>query len=445
MVSPQYLLVVTPGDPTSIRQTVRAALRGHPRAVLAVSGGLDSMVLLDAAAAVVPRERLIVATFDHGTGPAATTARALVEQRASELGIACVAEQSSLRLTTEAELRGARWRFLRGVAASQGGKPVICTAHTASDQVETVLMRVLRGASARGLAGLLAGSSIIRPLLNFTRAELSSYARGHGVTWVEDPTNESPRYFRNRVRHDLLPAMRRVRPSIDAELLAIGRRAAEWRRSVEEYVVASVDVHVLDEQRGVDVGLRSLADLSIAELRMVWPAIAARAGVALDRRGTVRVAEFSRRGQAGSRMQLSGGWIIVRSRDALQLRATRPAEATPAPLALSNDTRWGDWAFHPVDGNRDASPWVAWLPTDLPLTVRSWQPGDAMTRRSGGTPRKVKKLLSEAGVSGHQRAGWPVVLSGDQIVWIPGVRRGDVESGRAGRPGLHFVGEYLRR
>src|SRR6185503_10649757 len=99
-----------------------------------------------------------------------------------------------------------------------------------------VLMRVLRGAGARGLAGLYARSDVIRPLIEFTRHELEDDCAVHGVSWMDDPTNTSRQFFRNRIRHDLLPAMRRVRPSIDAELLDVARAAARWRHDVDSYV-----------------------------------------------------------------------------------------------------------------------------------------------------------------------------------------------------------------
>ncbi|HEY5060251.1 MAG TPA: tRNA lysidine(34) synthetase TilS, partial [Gemmatimonadaceae bacterium] len=208
-------------DTTSVRQSVRAALRPRPRVVLAVSGGLDSMVLLDAAAATVPRGQLVVATFDHGTGTAATAALDLVRRCCTLLGIEFVGGHAAGALETESELRDARWNFLREVAAACGA--AVSTAHSADDQVETVLMRVLRDAGARGLAGLYAESEIVRPLIRLTRRDLARYARAQGLAWVEDPSNGSSRYLRNRVRHDLLPALRHVRIGIDADLLAIAR------------------------------------------------------------------------------------------------------------------------------------------------------------------------------------------------------------------------------
>jgi tRNA(Ile)-lysidine synthase len=425
---------------------VRAALRSRERVVLAVSGGLDSMVLLDAAAATVPRSQLVVATFDHGTGTAATAALDLVERSTSTLGIQFVGGHAGSSLESEAEFREARWNFLREVADRENA--IISTAHSSDDQVETIVMRVLRDAGARGLAGLFAESDILRPLLRLTRRDLARYARAQGLTWVEDPSNTSSQFLRNRVRHDLLPALRHVRVNLDAELLALARKAARWRADVEAYVSSAVELRTFAETPGLDVCANALASRTTSELCVLWPAIAAHAGLVLDRRGTVRLAEFTRDGRVGSRIQLAGGWEVTRSRDLLQLRASDQVRPTPELLALSNDTQWGDWSFRPGSAEVDddvSDHWCAWLPTDRPLSVRIWEAGDAMIAVDGAPPCKVKHLLSDAGVTGHERTGWPVVLAGDQVVWIPGVRRSDAATVRSGRPGLPFVCEYTNR
>ena len=350
---------------SSIKTAVERTLEGHRRIVLAVSGGIDSMVLLGAAAAVLPAERLVVATFDHGTGTHATHAARFVKQRAATLGLECVQARARLSLDSEAELRAARWAFLRKVAASR--QAVVCTAHTADDHIETVFMRVLRGASARGLAALLADSPVLRPLLGITRDDIVRYARREGVEWMEDPSNASLRFLRNRVRHELLPATRLVRPSIDADLLAISTQAAEWRAEVDAFVERAVSVHVLKDERALDIQSESLSNLSREALAFVLPAVVARSGVVLDRRGVVRLTQFASTAKIGRRMQLSGGWEVVRSRDALQLRASSETKPTQSPLALSDRTTWSAFSFEPAKAGAAVTPWTAVLPTDRPL------------------------------------------------------------------------------
>lgn len=434
---------VTTSARASIPDAVQAALRLHARAVLAVSGGIDSMVLLDVAASAVAHEQLTVATFDHGTGAAATKAADLVERSARAIGIRCVTGKASQPLTTEAELRAARWTFLRDVAARDGG--VVCTAHTADDQVETILMRVLRDAGARGLAGLYATSDIVRPLIGHTRRELASYARERDVPWIEDPSNASPRYLRNRLRHDLLPALRRARPTIDAELLSTARDAAHWRSDVEAFVAEYIDVRGVGDGTGLDIVASSLTDFPNDALAILWPALVAQSGVVLDRRGTMRLVEFTGLNRVGARVQISGGWEVVRSRYAFQLRASGHRQLPEEALALSSTVLWGSWSFRPAANAVGGDSWSAWLPVDEPLTVRMWQAGDAIVGRDGRPTRKVKRLLNDAGVTGHERTSWPVVLAGDQIVWVPGIRRASAATARSGRPGLAFICEYVNR
>ena len=435
-------------DPTS---RTRNGVRPHlgRRVVLAVSGGLDSMSLLDATSRVMPADRIVVATFDHGTGEAARAAASLVCDRAAELGISCESGRASGPLRSEAELRDARWGFLRGVAARHGS--VIATAHTADDQVETVLMRVLRGAGARGLAGLHAPGGPLRPFIEISRGQLETYARARNLLWVEDPSNDSPIFFRNRIRHDLLPALRAVRPTLPEELLCIGKEAAAWRADVDAFVTARVPLRVSAATHSGEVALAPLARLTSAGLSALWPSIAANFGLTLDRRGISRLVEFTLGSRVGSRIQLSGGWSVVRSRDGLTFSASRQLAPASATIDLAAETMWGAWSFRPsADAAADAR-WSSRLPSDVVLTVRAWKSGDTM-RSGSGSIRKVKQLLSRAGVTGHKRAGWPVVLAGDEIVWIPGIW-GDLGGGgggsnvteRLGTAGVTFVCEYIDR
>ncbi len=444
-----YLARVSSTVVDSILRTVGASLAPHDRVVLAVSGGLDSMALLDAAAAACERSRLVVATYDHGTGTAAEAACDLVRRAAEERGIECVvgrAERGSIR-HSESAWRDARWSFLREVGRARGGR--VATAHTADDQIETVLMRALRDAGPRGMAGLLAPSDVLRPLLGLRRAALVDFATARGIEWLEDPTNASRRFLRNRLRHDILPALRRVNPAIDEELQDLARRAAEWRGETD--AVANVVSKVDRAVRAVEVGVVAIRGLDAEQLAVVWPAVAGRIGVALDHRGIRRVSSFSRDSRVGARIQLSGGWEVVRSRHTIRLqRSVVDALMTSeAVLDPSTATTWGGWTFwagaRPSSVSSVAaeqSECDARLPVDRPLRVRAWRPGDRLTSgsRGGAVGRKVKRLLNDAGVTGHERSGWPVVLSGDRIVWIPGVRRSDAATARseAGRPILAF-------
>ena len=260
------------------------------------------MVLLDAVARLATEAFGLrgglraVATFDHGTGAHARESVALVRRTADALGIPVLGGVARWPDATEAAWRQARWAFLRG-AAGEVGAAAIATAHTRDDQLETFLMRTLRGASARGLAGLLAERpAVVRPLVTVSREAVGAYAAACEVRWLEDPSNADLRHLRVRVRRDLLPALDRCSPEVNRHLLAVGERAAGWRQAVEAWAAAQASdfgpAQTLDRDGG-GVEVAALADWSPAILAVFWPAFAARAGVRLDRRGVARLVAFT--------------------------------------------------------------------------------------------------------------------------------------------------------
>jgi tRNA(Ile)-lysidine synthase len=312
-----------------------SALGGREPLVLAVSGGLDSMVLMHLAASVreTPGKTLTVATFDHRTGPHSTAASRFVKKHAAQLGLRCVSGKAETVTHREHEWREVRWNFLRHVAAGIGAR--VATAHTLDDQIETVFMRILRDAGPRGLAGLFAESEVLRPLLSVRRSELAGYAKVNRVVYMDDPTNESRAHLRNRVRHELLPAISKVRPSFSRDLLSIARAASLWRAEMTGTVEM---IGTVGKDGSLCVARADLAGYDAESLRTVWPAIAAKAGVVMDRRGTHRLAEFTIKGHTGGSIQLSGGievrmsrsHMLVRRWDARRVEMTRNSRLRPA-------------------------------------------------------------------------------------------------------------------
>ena len=326
-----------------VTRSVSSAFNGLERVLLAVSGGLDSMVLLHASASLPrsSRRRFRVASFDHRTGDAAKRATQRVGKAARAAGLEFVAGAASTRHSSEHEWRQERWSFLRSEA--QAFRAPVATAHTLDDQVETVFIRALRGAGPRGLAGLYAESEVLHPFLGLTRTVLAEYADAHGVTYVDDPSNLSRAHLRNRVRHDLLPAIARVRPTFAAELLDVARGAAGWRAAIDQIAEGVRVTH--QDDGSLRIARSDLAGYSADSLRVLWPAIAARVGVIMDRRGTQRLAQFTIDGATGGAIQLSGGVEVRMYRDHMlvrkwdwrrveEIRSTRAAQRGDHPASL---------------------------------------------------------------------------------------------------------------
>ena len=224
------------------RDSIRRSgmLRGGEAVLVAVSGGADSVALLDVLGALAPELRLTlhVVHVHHGLRPEADADAGFVGGLCARLGIPFHLERVAVRREPpweglEAEARRARYGAFREVARRVGAQRV-ATAHTADDQAETVLMRLLEGAGPRGLAGIAPVRGIfIRPLLGARRADIEAHLRARGLAWVEDASNSDPRFLRNRIRHEVLPFLARGRRARHRRAPgALGRsRARHGRRS----------------------------------------------------------------------------------------------------------------------------------------------------------------------------------------------------------------------
>lgn len=428
----------------SIEWSVRELLARRERLVLAVSGGADSSVLLHAAGTLrTPSHRIVVATVDHGTGPAATEAVAQVVLDAARLGLAAITERLRGIRHTEALWREARWAFLRDVARREHA--VIVTAHTRGDQVETVAMRILRGSGARGLAGLLAPSDVERPLLFCSRAAIADYARRHGVSCVDDPSNTSRAFLRNRLRLDVLPALEAARPGFGDELFALSERAAALRRKVDEVAAQLVSRSRPDALASLDT--RTLATLDAGGLKLVLPAALEIAGVWLDRRGLELLAGLVAAGP-GTRGQLAGGFEAIRARDELLIVRRRERHAEPMRLNAAGETVFPGFRFRAVpvaavNGATAAGTWTVQFPSSMQLVVRQWYPGDRLTNDVTGGQRRIARYFADAGIVGPLREHWPVVARGKDVVWIPGVRATPLPP-HPGEPMIEYRCERVR-
>ncbi|MDB5164812.1 MAG: hypothetical protein JWL89_438 [Candidatus Saccharibacteria bacterium] len=174
--------------------------------VVAVSGGVDSMALLNLLHyADGSPYRLIVAHLDHGIRKDSAKDRQLVQATARELGLPFVYHEAHLSPeASEATAREVRYKFLHDVRHSSGARAII-TAHHQDDVLETAILNMLRGSGRKGLTALSSRHDIVRPLLCVPKQELISYAKAQGLTWREDSTNADQRYARNYVRQKLLP------------------------------------------------------------------------------------------------------------------------------------------------------------------------------------------------------------------------------------------------
>src|SRR5512142_173614 len=290
----------------------RRLLAGPGTALVAVSGGADSVALLDLLAGVAERRnlRLIVAHVDHGIQEGSAGIAEQVRGLAGRYGFPFESAQLELGSgASETVARRARYAWLEDTRRRRGAEWII-TAHHQDDQVETVLLRALRGSAPAGLAGMASRSrgGIIRPLLGFTHSELVAHANERGLDFHDDPANEDPRHLRSWLRRDLLPALEgRLGKQLRGDLLRLGRAAAVDRRAWDGVLNRLPGLDLKHHATGFDVARGTLRGYDDPLGATVLRAAARRAGLVLGPSRARQVLALAGR-PSGRRLAIGNGW-----------------------------------------------------------------------------------------------------------------------------------------
>lgn len=433
------------------------------RVAVAVSGGADSVALLRVLLDLRADFGIVIAVahFHHGIrGQEADADRDFVTQLAADLELelhagsgnaTLYAREKGMSLETAARELRHKW-FSTLLDQKKADK--IATGHTLDDQAETVLMRVLRGAGAKGLAGispLHAEKRLVRPLLAITRKEIEEYLVRLKQGWREDSSNQDLVHTRNRVRHQLLPVLERdfnpnVRQTL-ADLAEVARAEAEyWHSAVAELLPrvlrAGKPSRSGRSNRGNASGTWSLDIAAMNTLpqalqRHVLHHMALQLGVTFEFKHIQQLAEFTRGGKAGKRLALPGGVTASRTFRELQFSMSEPREPEEGyccHLGVPGEVEVGLLGScfrarviaggEPALSGYNSASLLDRALLQAELIVRNWRAGDRFFPAHSRSPKKVKELL-QPDCLGHalapaERKAWPVIESAGQIVWMRG-------------------------
>ena len=430
------------------------------RIAVAFSGGIDSSVLLDAAARVAGPARCIALHVHHGLSPHADQWLAHCEAFAHERGVAFAAERVEVvcdaGVSVEAAARDVRYRALDTLCA-QHGVTTLWLAQHADDQAETVLLQLLRGAGVAGLAAMApeylpagAAATRVRPLLHLLRAQLEQYAAGRGLAWVDDESNADTRYARNALRHEVLPALAVHFPGFRDALSRAAGHAASAQRLLDE--LARLDMQAAADEAGRTLSrdtLLALDDERALNLLRFWmrslglpAASTARLTDALRQLREVGEDHSLRVDHAGQALRSYRGQIYWEAGDSAE-----PADETAlvaravSQLAWQGESIWrlpqwrGTFVFAEANAGDSGAVPVALLRAAL-LTARSRSGGERMRSSAQGPGRTLKNLFQEQGVPAWKR-DVPLLYAGDTLLFVPllGVNRAAWPApGAAGAP-----------
>ena len=439
---------------TDVSSAIRSCVRAHSLLrpgpiVLAVSGGSDSTALALLLAELREEFGLVlhVAHFDHRARPRAGAAdAAFVAELANHIGATLRVGRADAPPKNEDDARNARYDFLRRVARDLGAT-AIATGHTRDDQAETVLLHLTRGSGIAGLAGMRPErDGIIRPLLAIGRSDTVAVCAAAGVNPREDPSNRSLRFARNRIRHRVLPELRKLNPDVTSAIARLADAAATIADSTADRAEASVDAAESEDTLAID-RLPLESDARGEALALWW---ARRTGQRLAARHRSALGELAGSTNGSRSLDLPGGRAL-REYKTLQI-VVRDPESSPVdglavptdkkslrngPLTLErgNSADWHGWRFA-MDVNIDGPSQVGFIDGDR-VIVRGRRPGDRMNGPRGA---KVQDLFTDAKIPARQRDEWPLVTVDEAVVWVPGLTSPPRSGGSALR--ALRVGDY---
>lgn len=398
---------------------------------VAVSGGVDSMALLNALCNLRAQLNIIVVVFhmEHGIrGRASVDDMRFVIRECEKRGVECVAERADVpelaaaeKLSVETAARQARYAFLDEQAADW-----IATAHQRDDVAETVLMNLLRGSGLAGLCGIPEKRGrYIRPLLDISRAEIEAYAAENGVAFVRDASNDETDYTRNYIRNEIMPRLERVNAQAAAHIAQAAERLAEDEAALKHWAQTA---DCIEEQKdGVYIRLDKLGVLPEAvRKRVVRLAFEKRFGLSDVESKHVRdILALAESGQPGKRLDVGGGLAAVNIYGKLMIGRIKEKAYNDDSVSFFGPGRYELGGLEFVctvcvqpdfgDGSEyfDAGALEG-------AVFRHRREGDRITPLGMSGTKRLSDYLSDRKVPLHLRDNMVVLAAGEDVLWAVG-------------------------
>ena len=432
--------------------------------VVGVSGGPDSLCLLDLLHQA--GYSVIVAHLDHGLRPESADEARGVGLIADSLGVPFVSDvrivKESPGSSNEEVARNARYEFLFQQAAEYGAQAVV-VGHNADDQAETILMHLLRGSGLDGLKGMRPFSlpnpwsnkiPLLRPLLKTWRTEIEEYCQQRGLEPYQDSSNANTKFFRNRLRHELIPLLDDYVPGVAKRLWQMADVLAEDQAVLEEIVAAAKNQSLHARESGYvsfDARVLRYQPLAIQRRLIRWAVTQLRSEIRdLDFAAVERALTplTTLKPVTPKQLDLSLGLRAFSEGDLLYIAdfaADLPNVAwpqldveiqleIPGQIELANGWHLQAEIVQDVENDREhalenANPLRAWLDlgdSDAILNIRPRRPGDGFQPFGmGGKSSKISDFMINQKIPARARQHWPLVCLGDAIAWVAGYRIGN--------------------
>jgi tRNA(Ile)-lysidine synthase len=399
--------------------------------LVAISGGIDSVALLDLLTRAGYATGISHANFQL-RGEESEGDEIFVRALGAAAGIPVFVERFDTAayagahgLSTQMAARLLRYRWFKSVLEREN-YDCLATAHHLNDSLETTLLNLVRGTGLRGLSGIpRQAETIIRPLLSFTRQEIEAYAAQRGLRWREDSSNAHDHYRRNQIRHHVIPILKEINPALEET------HARTLRRLTAAAFLAAQGLNQVRERYGLRQGDNILISRRLAA-EVPYPAavlfeLISEYGFTLAQCDAMVI---TREGRSGS-VFLSPGFLLVVDRESFILSPQRTPWGETTLAEGEHTAHLGPWSMTVdlVAGQTvSADPEVAFLDHQqltFPLCWRQWKPGDAFHPLGMDHRKKISDFLIDKKIPVPDKNGVTVLESGGKIAWVVGHRIDD--------------------
>lgn len=400
--------------------------------VVALSGGVDSMVLFDILYKLNPN--LIIAHVNHNKRKESKAEYAYIQKMAKKYGVRfegyTLSEQEQSNFQHDSRLK--RYDFFRAIAGKYKATK-IAVAHHLDDQVETVLMRIVRGTSFSGYTGIKEirvdrNVSIIRPLMNVKKEDIIAYANEHNIEFFEDSSNHEDVYTRNRFRNTIIPLLREENPNLDSKIIQL----AEYIDSADELIEELKNTFIKDFSMYNHVSLHDFNKLNrIVKIKVIKHMVNATTSnqVEISYEQYKQIIDMCLSEEPNQRISLSDDYDFVKEYEVIYV--SKLEEIIPIMIKVDkvgeyfvSDEKSFVFSFDKIEQNISNYFELCYNKLVFPLYIRQRQNGDKMSLTVG--TKKVKDILIDQKVPKSIRDRLLVIASEDEVLWIPGIKKAHV-------------------
>lgn len=411
-----------------ITSAARLGIHHREKIIIALSGGADSVVLLDLLIRYGSVPVIAHCNFnlrgDESDGDEKFVRDLALKKRL------CIyvkrfnteKEASERKLSIQETARDLRYEwFIRLSEKLKISK--IAVAHNSGDVAETFMINLMRGCGLNGLSGIPAKSGkVVRPLLFAERKDIEAYADQHGLKYRNDSSNKSDKYLRNQIRNELFPLMNGIRPGAVCKITEAAGLINLYRKFVEEMIKEKAKGII--KQRGQKTVIKRRELSSFSHPLLLLHHFLSPLGFTPDTSARLAATKDI---QPGKKF-FSSTHVLTVSRSQIIAEPKISTDVGIMTITCRGEYEWNGFVFNvelcqsiiPENGRDKVL--IDEVISELPWTIRSWQAGDKMKPFGLKGSKKISDLLTDASVPSDIKSQWPVLIQGSEIVWLPGVR-----------------------